>query len=159
MDRVPAYKASDETAAMFFELDYYGNPARGAVPAWKNEMAALSWFYWFMFDGLRAADHVRAPALFVHSDGCVFPDNVRSVHARVSGPKELAWFEGSQTDFYDQPAQVDFGVNAADTFSQEARMMDATNAAPCTAQRCPGFARERGGPATIGAMCARSSVG
>src|SRR5262245_52745600 len=116
IDTVPAYKVGDENAAIFFELDYYGNPARGAVPAWKNEMATLSWTYWFMFDGVRPAEHVQAPSLFVHSDGCVFPDNVRTVHARLRGPKELVWAEGTQADFYDQPAQVERAVNAADAF-------------------------------------------
>jgi hypothetical protein len=116
VDTVPAYKAGDENAAMFFELDYYANPKRGAVPAWKNEMATLSWAYWFMFDGLRAADRVQTPSLFVHSDGCVFPDNVRVIQARLCGPKQLVWAEGTQTDFYDQPAQVESAVNAADAF-------------------------------------------
>jgi uncharacterized protein len=116
VDVVPAYKVGDPAAGMFFELDYYGNPARGAVSAWTNQMAAMSWWYWLSFDGLRAADRVSAPALFVHSDGCVFPDNVRSVHARLGGEKQLVWTEGGQTDFYDQPAQVEFAVNAADGF-------------------------------------------
>jgi fermentation-respiration switch protein FrsA (DUF1100 family) len=116
VETVPAYQAGDENAAMFFELDYYANAARGAVPAWTNQMATISWAYWFMFDGLRAAEHVRTPALFVHSDGCVFPDNVRTVHARLCGPKQLVWAEGTQTDFYDQPAQLEQAVNAADAF-------------------------------------------
>jgi uncharacterized protein len=116
---VPAYKAGDENAAMFFELDYYGNPSRGAVPAWKNEMAALSWSYWFTFDGLRAADHVHMPTLFVHSDGCVFPDNVRSIHARLRGPKRLIWADGTQTDFYDRPAQMQVAIDAADAFLRD----------------------------------------
>jgi uncharacterized protein len=118
VETVPAYKPGDETAGMFFELDYYGNPSRGAVPSWKNAMAALSWSYWFTFDGLRAAEHVRQPALFVHSDGCVFPDNVRAIHDRLRGPKRLVWAEGTQTDFYDQPAQVSLAVDAAKAFLQ-----------------------------------------
>lgn len=116
VDMVPAYRAGDPTAAMFFELDYYGNPARGAIPAWTNQMAALSWTYWFLFDGLRAADHVSVPALFVHSDGCVFPDNVRGVYERLRGPKKLVWSEGTQTDYYDRPAQVETAIAAADAF-------------------------------------------
>jgi uncharacterized protein len=119
VDMVPAYKAGDETAAMFFELDYYGNTARGAVPAWTNAMATLSWSYWFTFDGLRAADHVRTPALFVHGDGCVFPDNVRSIHSRLRGPKQLVWSDGTQTDYYDQPKHVAVAVDAADAFLKE----------------------------------------
>ncbi len=116
VDSVPAYKAGDERAAMFFELDYYGNPSRGAVPQWTNAMGTMSWSYWLTFDGLRAADRVQTPALFVHSDGCVFPDNVRSVSDRVRGPKQLVWAEGTQTDFYDRPEQVALAIDAADAF-------------------------------------------
>jgi uncharacterized protein len=116
VETVPAYKPGDETAGMFLELDYYANASRGAVPAWRNEMATLSWTPWLLFDGLSAADRVDTPALFVHSDGCVFPDNVRLVHSRLRGPKKLIWAAGTQTDFYDQPEQVDIAVNAADVF-------------------------------------------
>jgi fermentation-respiration switch protein FrsA (DUF1100 family) len=116
VETVPAYKPGDETAGMFFELDYYANPSRGAVPEWRNEMATMSWAAWLLFDGLSAAERVDTPALFVHSDGCVFPDQVRLVHSRLRGPKRLAWADGTQTDFYDQREQVDFAVNAADAF-------------------------------------------
>ena len=108
----PAYADGDERAGMHFRLDYYARPDRGAVPAWKNEMAEMTWFYWFTFDGLSAADRVSTPSLFVHSDGCVFSDNLRQVHAQVKGPKELVWASGEQIDFYDQPAQVDVAVGA-----------------------------------------------
>jgi uncharacterized protein len=116
VDVVPAYRAGDPSAAMFFELDYYGNPARGNVPTWTNHMATLSWTYWLLFDGLSAADQVSVPTLIVHADGCVFPENVRLVHARLSGPKQLVWTEGTQTDFYDRPAQVDAALDAVDVF-------------------------------------------
>jgi fermentation-respiration switch protein FrsA (DUF1100 family) len=110
---VPAYKEGDERAAMFYRLDYYGLPERGAVSAWKNEMAEMTWLYWFAFDGSSAAPRVATPSLFVHSDGCVFPDRVKQVYAELRGPKELVWSEGSQIDFYDQPKQVDTAVSAA----------------------------------------------
>jgi fermentation-respiration switch protein FrsA (DUF1100 family) len=116
VDMVPAYKTGDSTAAMFFELDYYGNAARGAVPAWKNQMATISWWYWLSFDGLRAAARVATPTLLVHSDGCVFPENARAVHAQLRGPKHLVWAEGGQTDFYDQPMEVELALNAVDTY-------------------------------------------
>jgi uncharacterized protein len=108
----PAYEAGNERAGMHFELPYYAQADRGAIPAWKNQMAEMTWFYWLAFDGLAAADAVSTPSLFVHGDGCVFPDHVRQVHARVKGPKELVWLPGSQIDFYDQPAQVDPAVAA-----------------------------------------------
>jgi dienelactone hydrolase len=87
----PAYEAGNERAGMHFELPYYAQADRGAIPPWKNEMAEMTWFYWLSFDGLASADAVPTPSLFVHGDGCVFPDHVRQVHARLKGPKELVW--------------------------------------------------------------------
>jgi hypothetical protein len=103
---VPAYRPGDDRAGMFFELDYYGNPRRGAVPAWKNEMAEMSWLSWLTFDGVRSAGDVGVPTVIVHSDGCVFPDHVRAIHGALRGRKRLEWTEGNQIDFYDQEAQV-----------------------------------------------------
>ena len=102
----PAYRDGDDRAGMHFRLDYYADASRGAVPAWRNELAEMTWLYWLTYDGMSAADRVATPALFVHADGCVFPEHVRRVHSRVSGPKALAWEDGSQIDFYDQPRQV-----------------------------------------------------
>ena len=82
---VPAYRAGDDRAGMFFELDYYANPRRGAVPAWKNEMAEMSWLFWLTFDGVRSAGEVSVPTVMVHSDGCVFPDHAQAVHRGRSG--------------------------------------------------------------------------
>ncbi|SDU16085.1 alpha/beta hydrolase [Jiangella alkaliphila] len=112
---VPAYEVGNDRAGMFFEMDYYSNPARGAVTAWPNEMAEASWLPWLTFDGLSPAAAVTAPSLFVHSDGCVFPEHIEQLRSRLRGPVEVAWGEGTQTDFYDQPAQVSFAVEALDT--------------------------------------------
>jgi hypothetical protein len=109
---VPAYAPGDERAGMSFELDYYGSAERGALPAWKNEMSELTWLYWLGFDGLRWAAQVSTPSLFVHSDGCVFPEHVRRVHAAVRGPKRLAWGDGGQIDYYDQPSAVGRAIDA-----------------------------------------------
>jgi fermentation-respiration switch protein FrsA (DUF1100 family) len=109
---VPAYAEGDEQAGMFMPLPYYARHDRGALPQWRNEMAELSWLYWLTFDGLIAADAVPTPTLFVHSDDCVLPDNVKSL-ARDMPQADLAWGEGTQIDFYDQPTQVDFAVAAA----------------------------------------------
>ncbi len=114
MPVVPAYDSGNDRAGMFVELDYYADPARGAVPSWRNEMAEASWLYWLTFDGLSAPGHVAVPTLLVHSDGCVLPDNAKAVHDRLAGPRELVWAQGSQTDFYDRPDQVTQAVDAAD---------------------------------------------
>jgi hypothetical protein len=110
---VPAYADGDDRAGMFFALDYYASQDRGAIPAWRNEMAEFSWLYWLTFDGLSSASKVSVPTLFVHGDDCVLPDNVRTVHSRLSGA-ELVWTEGGQLDFYDQPDRMSLAVEAAD---------------------------------------------
>jgi uncharacterized protein len=110
---VPAYQAGNDRAGMFFELDYYASSERGALPAWRNEMAELSWLYWLGFDGLSSAARASAPSLFVHSDDCVLPDNVKAVRDRMAGPAELVWANGTQTDFYDMPQQVTLAAAAA----------------------------------------------
>jgi uncharacterized protein len=111
---VAAYGPDDPEAAMTLPMDYYANPARGAVPAWPNRMATLSWRPWLTFDGLAAAAGVDVPALLVHADGCVFPDNVRRLRHELRGPVELAWGDGEQTDYYDRPSQVAFALDAVD---------------------------------------------
>lgn len=111
---VPAYAAGDQRAGMFIEMDYYANPDRGAIPNWVNEMTEITWSHWLTFDGLAAAPSVSTPSLFVHSDDAVFPDNVKTVASRLDGPSRLEWTDGAQIDFYDQPTQVDFAIQAID---------------------------------------------
>lgn len=112
----PAYAPCDETAGMHFPLDYYASPDRGAIPAWRNEMAPLSWAHWLLFDGLSAAKVNRVPTLMVHGPGCALPDNAKQVFESFAGPKELKWLDGEQTDFYDQPHQVDQAIRAIDAW-------------------------------------------
>jgi dienelactone hydrolase len=64
------------------------------------------------FDGLSAAAEIGVPCLFVHSDGCVFPESIETLRHRLRGPVEVVWSEGAQTDFYDQPDRVAFAVDA-----------------------------------------------
>ncbi|PZF82672.1 alpha/beta hydrolase [Jiangella anatolica] len=111
---VPAYEPGNDRAGMFFEMDYYANPSRGALPSWRNEMAEASWLPWLTFDAKSTADVVAAPTLFVHSDGCVFPSHIEELRSRLRGPVSAVWGEGSQTDFYDQSDQVAFAVEALD---------------------------------------------
>jgi dienelactone hydrolase len=111
---VPAYEAGNDRAAMFVEMDYYRSAARGAIPEWRNEMAEMSWLPWLTFDGLSAASAVTVPCLFVHSDGCVFPESIETLRHSLGGPVDVVWGEGAQTDFYDQPDQVAFAVDTVD---------------------------------------------
>jgi uncharacterized protein len=82
-------------------------------------MAEMTWHHWLTFDGLSAAASVSMPTMLVHSDGSVLPDNVRAVARNLRGPADIIWGEGSQTDFYDQPAQVRFAVDAVDAHFQK----------------------------------------
>jgi hypothetical protein len=107
--RVPG----DDRAGMFIELDDYADPARGAVPSWPNVMAEMSWREWLTLDGPAAAARVSTPVLSVHSNGCVFPDMVRELARRVGGRVEVAWGDGTQSDFYD-PEEVRFAIEAVD---------------------------------------------
>jgi len=117
---VPAYAPGDDRAGMFFDLDYYGNSSRGAVKEWSNQMAETTWLSWFTFDGLAAAASVSTPTLSIHSDGCVFPDNVKTVHARLAGKKRLDWIDkGTQTDFYDLPEYVRIAADRAAAWFEE----------------------------------------
>lgn len=101
VDHVPAYDPANPDAAMFFEIDYYANPGRGAVPEWTNRFAVMGWEPWLTFDALAPAESIVIPTLQVHADGCALPDNIRRFQARLAGPRTLEWTEGTQTDFYD----------------------------------------------------------
>ena len=111
---VPAYEVGNDRAGMFFELDYYADPDRGVVPEWRNEMAEMTWLPWLSLDGMTAADSVAVPTMFVHSDDSVFPEHIEALRRRLSGPVDVAWGKGTQIDFYDQPDQVAFAVDAVD---------------------------------------------
>lgn len=113
---VPAYAPGDPRAGMHFELPYYADPARGAVPAWRNAMAPMTWAHWLAFDGLTVAAANHVPSLMVHSPGCALPENANTVYGRWAGEKRLEWLDGGQTDFYDQPAQVNRAITAIDAW-------------------------------------------
>src|SRR5262249_4397421 len=116
VEMVPAYEPGNDRAGMFFELDYYANPKRGAVPAWKNQMATMSWVHWLGLEGVRPRRKARAATLFVHSDDCVFPDTVKRLHMERGSRSQLVWLDGTQTDFYDLPQFVERAVDAATPF-------------------------------------------
>ncbi|PZS32932.1 MAG: lysophospholipase [Pseudonocardiales bacterium] len=110
---VPAYGPGDDTAGMSMEMDYYASPERGNVPQWRNEMSEVSWAHWLQYDAFAAAEGVRVPSLFVHSEDAVLPDNVRRLAAKLGELATMSWTDGAQTDFYDQRQQVDHAITAA----------------------------------------------
>ncbi|WP_067650101.1 alpha/beta hydrolase [Nocardia harenae] len=110
---VPAYEPGNDRAGMFIDLDYYADPARGAIDAWPNRMAELSWQPWLGYEGITPAAAVTVPSLFVHSADCVFPDIVRDLATRLGARAALIESAGGQTDHYDRPAQVTLAADAA----------------------------------------------
>lgn len=113
---VPAYGPGDDRAGMSIEMGYYADADRGNLPQWRNEMSEMSWLHWLQYDAFAAAEGVRVPSLFVHSDDAVLPANVRRVAERLGDLAALEWMEGAQTDFYDRPDQVDGAVRAVVDF-------------------------------------------
>lgn len=85
---------------------YYTNPARGAIPEYDNRFPIMAWEEWLTFDALAAADGIDVPYLMIHGDQMALPDNARSFYSTVDAPKAIAWVEGLQMDYYDQPALV-----------------------------------------------------
>ncbi|MGW4738494.1 alpha/beta hydrolase [Nocardia xishanensis] len=111
IDYVPVVSATDERAAMPYDIDFYLNPARGGIPAWPNRFAVMSWVDWLTFDSIALAPKISQPTLLVHSEQGAIPEGARSFHAGLAGPKDIFWTEGTQFDFYDQEPQVTVAVD------------------------------------------------
>jgi fermentation-respiration switch protein FrsA (DUF1100 family) len=108
MDYVPAYDPAEGSgAAMFFPIDYYGNPNRGAIPKWKNQFAVVGWTEWLQLNSVEKAANIQVPVQMVHSDGSAFPQNVRQFFDALPGEKDLHWTQGEHTQFYDEEPYVD----------------------------------------------------
>lgn len=107
---VPAASNTDSTAAMYWEgnaLDYYLNPARGAIPEWTNRFAVQSWPEWLELDAVAIAPNVKAPTLLVHGEKAAIPDGAKRFYEGLRVPKELVWTDAaSQFHFYDDPASI-----------------------------------------------------
>ena len=99
---------------------YYTNPERGAIPEYDNRFPVMAWEEWLTFDALAAADGIDVPYLMVHGDQMALPDNARSFYDTVSAPKNLAWVDGMQMDYYDQPDLVNSAIERATEHFQHA---------------------------------------
>ncbi|GAA0565001.1 nuclear transport factor 2 family protein [Chitinophaga japonensis] len=107
---IPAASNTDSSAAMYWPgdtLDYYLNPAKGAIPEWPNRLAVLSWPEWLGFDGVAIARQVKQPVYIIHSENAAIPDGARQFYAQLPASKEITWLnQYNQFDFYYQPAAV-----------------------------------------------------
>lgn len=115
---IPAVSATDPTAAMFGDFDYYLNPKRGAVPQWSaDKFAVMSWEDWLTFNPMPVARKLNVPTLMVHSDGAVLGDYVKRFFQDIPhAQKTLHWTEGTQFDFYDDPAHMAEAVGVVSQF-------------------------------------------
>ena len=126
-----AYDPAGSGAAMFFPVDYYARPERGAVPEWANRFPVMAWADWLTYDALASAPAVTVPTLLVHSDDSAYPDNVRRFHAALGGPKDLLWTEGQHIDFYDRdPYVAKAAAAAADHFAHALNAAAPTGSPP-----------------------------
>lgn len=112
VDYVPVVSATDERAAMPYDIDFYLNPARGGIPAWPNRFAVMSWADWLTYDAIALAPRIDQPTLLVHSEDAAIPDGARRFHAGLAGRKDILWTQGTQFDFYDTDPQVTIAVDA-----------------------------------------------
>ncbi|XIE81285.1 alpha/beta hydrolase [Streptomyces sp. SBR177] len=111
VDYVPVVSATDERAAMPYDIDFYLSPARGGVPAWPNRFAVMSWADWLTYDAVALAPRITQPTLLVHSEDAAIPEGAHRFHAGLADPKDILWTEGTQFDFYDQEPQVALAVD------------------------------------------------
>jgi dienelactone hydrolase len=113
VEYVPVADASDPRAAMPMEIDFYTNPARGKIAGWPNRFAVMAWREWLELDAIALAPHLRVPTRIIHSHAAAIPDGAERFYAALTGEKDLAWSEGDQFDFYDDPPTVDHAVELA----------------------------------------------
>ena len=106
---VKAASNSDPSAAMYWEgdvLDYYLNPKRGAIPEWGARFALMAWQEWLELDSVAMAARHTVPTRLVIGKGIATPDGAERFAAGMKGPHDLVYIDGTQFDFYDQPASV-----------------------------------------------------
>lgn len=98
---------------------YYTNPNRGAIPEYDNRFPIMAWEEWLTFNALAAADGIQIPYFMLHGDQMALPDNAKAFYTTVTAPKTMAWLEGFQMDYYDQPELVSQAADlVAEHFSQ-----------------------------------------
>lgn len=114
---IPAFANDVPLAAMMGPLDYYASPERGAIPAWDNRFASMSFTGWMAHEAATYAPEIKQPVLMIHSDGAALPESVKQFHAALpNAKKKLVWTTGNHLDFYDQAELVNPAVKEVATF-------------------------------------------
>lgn len=98
---------------MPFDIDFYQNPQRGAVPAWPNQFAVMAWPGWLTYDPVSLAPQVPQPTLVVHSEQAAIPAGAHQFADALTATSSIEWTDGTQFDFYDDDAHVDHAVDLA----------------------------------------------
>jgi fermentation-respiration switch protein FrsA (DUF1100 family) len=122
VDLVPAYSETDTTAINYGPVgsyDYYLNPERAAIPAYRNEAALMGLEQFLELDPISQAPAIAVPTMVVHSDQSAFPDQAKALYDGVKGEKELVWADGNHYDYYDSPARIDNAVANVSRFFRE----------------------------------------
>lgn len=116
---IPAASLTDENALMY-QVPYYSDPERGAIPEYINEFNLASWEGWLTYDAITTADDLTKPVKIVHSEAAAIPQGAQEFYSRLSGEKNELWLEDvSQSDFYDFPEAVTTASDAvAEYFEQ-----------------------------------------
>lgn len=113
-DLVPAYSETNPSAVNYTPVegayDYYLNPARAAIPAYRNEAAVMGLEQFLELDPISQAPAITVPTMVVHSEGSAFPDEARRLFEAIPAEKELVWADGNHYAYYDSPAQIDNAV-------------------------------------------------
>lgn len=113
VEYVPVADPDDPRAAMPMAIDFYRDPARGALPGWPNRFAVMAWVEWLGFDGVALASQVEVPTTIVHGEHAAIPDGARRFYDALTCPKHIVWTDGTQFDFHDQEPQVGFSIDRA----------------------------------------------
>jgi hypothetical protein len=101
-----AASLTDSTAVMF-GVPYYTDPARGQLPAWRNQVDLAFWEGWLTFDGIAASRRLTQPTLVVHSEAAVIPQGAHRFVAQLAAPqKREQWLDGVTQCDYDQDRPV-----------------------------------------------------
>ena len=118
MPTVPAYDPDDPEAAMFFPVDYYGNPERGNVTEWTNQFAVASWQEWLELNSVEFAREVDVPVRIIYGEQTFLPQNITAYFNLLPNDnKDIFLIEGEHTQFYDQdPYVTNTTISAAEHF-------------------------------------------
>ena len=111
MAYAPTVSDTDSSAAMYGPFTYYLDEDLGKVPNWSDDQFAIaSWEPWLTYRPVATASQISTPTLIITSEKAATPQAGQQFYDQLQGPKDIAWMEGGQLDFYYKPEQVDPAV-------------------------------------------------